>query len=39
MKKTRNQRNRAREQQFFIVAVSLWIVAMAAVVLWKAVHG
>lgn len=39
MKNTRNQRNRQREQNFFIAAVSLWIVAMVGVILYKAVNG
>ena len=39
MKKTRNQFKREREQTFFIVAVSVWIVVMVAVILYKAVRG
>ena len=39
MKKTRNQRKREREQTFFIVSVSLWIVAMVVVIIYKAVTG
>ena len=39
MKKTRNQRNRQREQTCFIAAVILWIVAMVAIILYKAVNG
>ncbi len=39
MKKTRNQRNRQREQNIFIVAVTDWIIFMVGVILWKAVHG
>lgn len=39
MSKTRNQRNREREQTFFMVAVSVWIIAMVAVILYKAVTG
>jgi hypothetical protein len=37
--KTRNQRKREREQTFFILAVTAWIIAMVAVILYKAVHG
>ena len=37
--KTRNQRNREREQTFFIITTSLWIVAMVAIILYKAVTG
>ena len=38
-KKTRSQRQREREQAVFIGAVSLWIVAMVGVILYKAVRG
>ena len=38
-RKTRNQRNREREQIFFIVTVTAWIIFMVAVILYKAVHG
>ena len=37
--KTRNQRNREREQTFFIIFTSLAIVAMTAMILYKAVTG
>ena len=39
MRKTRNQRDRQREQNIFIAAVSLWIVAVVGVILYKAVNG
>ena len=39
MKKTRNQFKREREQTFFIVAVSVWIIAMVAIIIYKAVTG
>ena len=39
MKKTRNERKREREQTFFIVSVTVWIIAMVAVILYKAVTG
>lgn len=39
MKKTRKQLDRQREQDFFVAAVTLWIVAMVAMILYKAVTG
>ena len=39
MKKTRSQRQREREQAIFIAITSAGIVALVAVILWKAVTG
>lgn len=39
MKKTRSQRQREREQAIFIAITSVGIIALVAVILWKAVHG
>jgi hypothetical protein len=38
-RKTRSQRNQEREQTFFIILTSLAIVAMVAIILYKAVNG
>ena len=37
MKKTRKQMDRQREQVIFIAVVTVWIVAVAGVIVWKAV--
>lgn len=37
MKKTRKQLDRQREQVIFIAVVTVWIVAVAGVIVWKAV--
>ena len=39
MRKTRNQRKREREQTFFILSVTAWIIVMVAVIFYKAVTG
>ena len=39
MKKTRKQMDRQREQDFFVAAVTLWIVVMVGLILYKAVNG
>jgi hypothetical protein len=39
MSRTRNQRNREREQTFFVLSVTAWIIAMVAIIIYKAVHG
>ena len=39
MKKTRKQLNREREQLLFIIAVSVWILTVTAVIIYKAVTG
>ena len=38
-KKTRSQQQREREQAIFIAITSVGIVALVAVILWKAVRG
>lgn len=37
MKKTRKQMDRQREQVIFIAVVTVWIVAVVGVIVWKAV--
>lgn len=37
--KTRNQRKREREQQMFIIATTVWIIALVAVIIYKGVQG
>lgn len=37
--KTRNQRKREREQTFFIIATTVWIIALVAVIIYKGVQG